>query len=120
MDWLVLENIRNINTINVDLETKIKLRDQFKKALKEEKNAREYVEKMARTESKSILFTKMPNRDNVSEDQHQCYYCTDFCYISLIKCKTHKIHYCLFHEFMCGCKNHGIEIVYRFSTKELE
>jgi histone demethylase JARID1 len=97
LDWLIIENIRNITKLNIDLETKIKLRDQYQKILKEEKDARDYVEKYARTEGKQIVFTKMANRENVAEDQHQCYYCTDFCYVSLIKCKNHKIHYCLFH-----------------------
>lgn len=29
LDWLIIENIRNITKTNIDLESKIKLRDQF-------------------------------------------------------------------------------------------
>jgi len=41
MDWLLIENIKSIDKINVDLETKLKLRDHYRKILKEEKTMRE-------------------------------------------------------------------------------
>jgi len=34
--------------------------------------------------SKRPIFEIMENRDEVSEDDHQCYYCTDFAYLSMI------------------------------------
>jgi len=92
---------------------------------------REYIEKLgpfivskdSSTQTENGGFPKimmMENRENIPEDAHQCYYCTDFAYNSLIKCTFHKIHYCLYHQFMCGCSQEKLEIVYRYSTKELE
>lgn len=67
-----------------------------------------------------MTFKMLENRDQVDEDQYQCYYCTDFTYVSMILCKTHKINYCLYHQFMCGCQGNQLEVVYRYSTQELE
>lgn len=69
---------------------------------------------------KGVVFSKMNNREEIAEDAHQCFYCTDFAYMSVVSCKQHKIHYCLYHDFMCGCSNTGLDIIYRYSTKELE
>lgn len=62
----------------------------------------------------------MPERDKVAEDAHQCYYCTDFAFLSMIQCKHHKINYCLMHQVMCGCSKENLTLVYRYSTKELD
>ena len=35
--------------------------------------------------------TVMENRDKVPEDRHQCKFCTDFAYASMIKCNVCKI-----------------------------
>ena len=32
------------------------------------------------------IFTILENREKVPEDAHQCHFCTDFCYLSMIKC----------------------------------
>jgi hypothetical protein len=61
----------------------------------------------------------MKDRDSVAEDAHQCYYCTDFAYMSLIQCKLHKISYCISHQIMCECPPSNINVIYRYSTKEL-
>lgn len=99
MEWVLMENIRNIDTINIDGQTKLKMRDQFRKVWKEEKKAREYIEKIAKghNEFANITFRLMEKRDEVPEDAHQCFYCTDFAYMSMINCKYHKINYCLYH-----------------------
>lgn len=62
----------------------------------------------------------MEDRENVAEDAHQCNYCTDFAYLSVLRCKNHKIKYCINHGLVCGCPIENIQLVYRYSTKELE
>jgi hypothetical protein len=44
----MIENIRNIDTINIDDETKVKLRDHFRKIYKDEKKTREIMERQIR------------------------------------------------------------------------
>lgn len=62
----------------------------------------------------------MANRDEVAEDEHQCHYCTDFAYLSMIKCSNHKFNYCLYHSVICGCSYGNIVVEYRYSNKELD
>lgn len=38
----------------------------------------------------------------------------------MIQCKHHKSHYCLMHQIMCGCPKENLNLIYRYSTKELE
>ena len=61
----------------------------------------------------------MPNRDAVTEDAHQCHYCTDFAYFSLIQCSRCRISYCIWHNVHCGCNVPAVQLVYRFTNKEL-
>ena len=58
----------------------------------------------------------MENRDQIAEDAHQCQYCTDFAYFSLLRCSHCNIHYCIWHNVLCGCNAPSIQLVYRFST----
>ena len=100
IEWLVIENIRNIKSVRVDGETKKMLKDYYKKILKDERQAREEIESKVRdnpANHNKVQFLLMANREEVPEDEHQCFYCTDFAYVSMIKCKNHKIHYCLYH-----------------------
>lgn len=86
--------------MNIDDEAKLKVREAFKKIYKEEKKARDQMEKYVRdnaSRGKVPVIEEMKDRENVLGDAHQCFYCTDFAYISHIKCNTHKIHYCLYH-----------------------
>lgn len=46
IDWLVIENIMNIDSIKLDLESKLKLKEVYTKIFKEEKKARETLEKL--------------------------------------------------------------------------
>lgn len=62
----------------------------------------------------------MKDRDQVAEDAHQCYYCTDFAYISVVHCMHHKIHYCIYHQILCDCPPENIKLVYRYSSAELD
>eukprot|EP00347_Sterkiella_histriomuscorum_P022301 403330965 len=68
---------------------------------------------------KRKFYQMMSNRDQVAEDEHQCQYCTDFTYISMIKCSVHNFSYCLQHQLMCGCPVPSLSIIYRYSTMEL-
>jgi len=73
IDWLLIENIRNLDTIQIDLETKLKLRDQYRKIVKDERKAREYVEKAAKSHNdghKGMIIHVMENREEVPEDAH--------------------------------------------------
>lgn len=45
------------------------------------------------------IFTILENREKVSEDAHQCHFCTDFCYLSMIKCSSCNTTYCIWHQF---------------------
>ena len=47
MDWLIVENIKNIRSAKVDMETKVILRGIFKKILREERKNRKFVEEIA-------------------------------------------------------------------------
>lgn len=44
MEWVIIENIRNLETINIDGQSKLKLRDHYRKIYKEEKKMREEFE----------------------------------------------------------------------------
>ncbi|CDW79070.1 lysine-specific demethylase 5b [Stylonychia lemnae] len=125
MDWLLIENIQNLDKINLDLETRLKLKEIYVKVFREEKKQREFVERFVRSgygdnDQNKQPYQIMAQRENVPEDQHQCNFCTDFAYLSMIYCTKHKFNYCLFHEIMCGCGPHQIRLIYRFTTKELE
>mmetsp|Transcript_31453 Transcript_31453/g.39089 ORF Transcript_31453/g.39089 Transcript_31453/m.39089 type:complete len:120 (+) Transcript_31453:1684-2043(+) len=61
----------------------------------------------------------MPNRESVMEDAHQCHFCTDFAYLSLIRCSQCEISYCIWHNVHCGCNVPAVQLIYRFSNKEL-
>jgi hypothetical protein len=125
IDWLIIENILNLGKAVLDHETILKLREAFAKVLKEERHARDQVErvlKMSQERQKLGLPVSelMPDRDAVPEDQYQCYFCTDFAYTSVIQCKQHKYHYCISHNLLCECPPANIKLIYRYSTKELE
>lgn len=99
MEWLLVENIRNLDEIKVDGQSKLKMRDHYRKVHREEKKAREYMEKAQKSipEYSKVTFKQMENREDIPEDANQCFYCTDFAYMSMIHCKHHKINYCLYH-----------------------
>ncbi len=69
--------------------------------------------------SKYEMTKLMEQRDKVSEDAHQCHYCTDFAYTSMIYCEFCQINYCTSHSFMCGCAVPSLSLVYRYSNEEL-
>jgi histone demethylase JARID1 len=49
IDWLIVENIMNIDKTELDLETRLKLKDIYLKMHKEEKKQREVLEKLIRS-----------------------------------------------------------------------
>lgn len=53
-----------------------------KEFVEKAKNLSERTKQLA----KYVLVKVMEDRDAVSEDKHQCNYCTDFAYCSMIHC----------------------------------
>ena len=49
MDWLLVENVSNLDSISIDLETKLKLRDAFVKMMREERRNREAIERFLKS-----------------------------------------------------------------------
>lgn len=49
IDWLLIENISNIDSIKLDLEAKIKLKDMYVRIFREERKQREIVEKFIKS-----------------------------------------------------------------------
>ena len=87
MEWIVTQNILAIDKTGLDLETKRALVEEFKIMLRNEKGYRQDMEeKFEQARKGNYEATLMPNRQQVSEDAHQCFYCTDFCYLSMIRC----------------------------------
>jgi protein-arginine kinase len=48
IDWLIIENILNLGNSELDHETIVKLKDSFAKIVREERNAREQLERTLR------------------------------------------------------------------------
>lgn len=44
-----------------------------------------------------MLVHNMENRDAVPEDAHQCNFCTDLAYSSMVHCEYCQINYCTSH-----------------------
>lgn len=72
MEWVIVENIRNIDTIKVDAQTKLRLRDHFRKLCRDEKKAREFIEKASKSQADyaKVTFKLMERRDEIPEDAH--------------------------------------------------
>ena len=130
IEWLVTENIRNIEEVKVDSATKTILLQKFVDYVTFEFRQRSFMEEEMKTrlsvknpdelEPDYSIFKLMPNRDAVSEDAHQCHYCTDFAYFSLIHCSRCNLDYCIWHNVMCGCNIPAVQLIYRFSNEELK
>ena len=121
IDWIITENILNIGKANLELETKIKLKEAYFRILKDERKSREQLEKTLKVVTGTGQGSQMmKDRDLVAEDAHQCHYCTDFAYMSMISCKVHKINYCITHQILCQCPPANITLIYRYSNKELD
>jgi C5HC2 zinc finger len=106
-------------------DTKVKLREAFTRFYREEKRARDNIERLLRNNrtqnAEQFDFIElMKDRDSVAEDANQCFYCTDFAYMSMIHCKHHKINYCINHSILCHCPADQVKLIYRYSTKELD
>lgn len=76
MEWLMIENISNIKKVILDLISLKKLKEVYSKFYKEERKARDSIEKLIKASlDKAKLTTRpvfemMPNRDKVAEDAH--------------------------------------------------
>ena len=62
------------------------MRSAYSRILKDEKRARDQMERTltALKGNSGGVCELMKDRDSVAEDAHQCYYCTDFAYMSVI------------------------------------
>ena len=49
IDWLLLENISNLDKINLDLESRIKLKEMYLRTFREEKKQRENIERFIKS-----------------------------------------------------------------------
>jgi hypothetical protein len=88
-----------------------------------EKSNRANIEKALsafKHDKKSPIASIMENEASVPEDSHQCHYCTDFAYASMLLCGSCKFQYCIYHGLMCGCEPPILKLVYRFATSELD
>ena len=129
IEWLVTENVRNIDTVKVDSATKLILQTKFNEYANFELSQRLFMETELQTRMSVKQVGEVPagystvklmeNREEVSEDAHQCQYCTDFAYFSLIHCSKCNINYCIWHNVLCGCNVPAVQLVYRFSTEEI-
>jgi len=69
----------------MDLSTMERIRDSYAKILEEELKSRGKMEKLLN----SNQIVMMKDRDSIEESENQCKYCTDLCYLSMIKCSEH-------------------------------
>ena len=125
IDWLIVENIQNIDKTDLELEARMKLKETYQKIFRDERKHRDAFEKLIKAQSDGLdkqksVFEMLEDRSKVAEDAYDCHYCTDYTYLSMVDCKFHKFQYCLNHMLMCGCKSDQVQLVYRYSTKELE
>ena len=66
IEWLVIENVRNLKHISIDMETKKMLREYFRKILKDERAARDEIETRVREnprEHNKVEFLLIANRE---------------------------------------------------------
>lgn len=75
IDWLLLENISNLDKINLDLESRIKLKEMYLRTFREEKKQRENIERFIKSgfsendrNTDKLPYKMLQNRENVPED----------------------------------------------------
>ena len=113
LEWLLLGNIVHRAKVVLDKATRTRIREVYARVVDEEKERRERVER--RTGRKGEV---MGERDGVPYDSHPCQFCTDFAFLSVVQCRQCEVNYCLKHE--CGCEKTQLQVVYRYTTVELE
>ena len=102
IDWVCVENIRNLPRLNLDLETLQALAAAFTKILSNEVSSRSMMEKIIIEKyyqngedlEKALIkhIFMIVNRDQIDEDENQCKFCTDLCYLSMVQCSKHTLH----------------------------
>jgi histone demethylase JARID1 len=55
IDWLIIENLMNLSTTELDHATKVKLRESFARIVREERHARDQMEKTLKAYARSLL-----------------------------------------------------------------
>ena len=100
MEWVLVNNIRNLERIRVDHEGLLTIKDAYKSYYQEEirfrnqleSKIKQYYVRMGDSNPEAKMrshISMMKDRDSVDEDAHQCKYCTDLCYLSFAMCKVH-------------------------------
>ena len=117
LEWLLVENIRNHEHLNISSECWEKLHSSFLRVFEAELANRELIEDKIQNHPAMIGATVvlMRHRDLVDEDRYQCKYCTDLPYLSVVTCVNCKINYCTSHDLQCGCSD--VKVVYRYTTE---
>jgi hypothetical protein len=116
-----------VNTLKLNQASLLRLKEVYTKIYKEEKKSREQLKLLIKEDyllKKDSQFTQafqaLEDRENVPEDAHQCKFCTDFAYMSLVHCTVHNYDYCIQHKLLCGCKGTDVKVIYRYSNAELD
>lgn len=121
MEWMLVENARQIDTLKFDQEALLELYQAYSKYVEKELSERALV--ASHFEDKERFETEvqkyLEDREGVDEDKFECFYCVNLCYTSFIKCLSCGKHYCIAHELLCGCRKDRIRMVLRYSNDEL-
>ena len=98
IDWIILENIRVIDSLQLCEDSKSALGSHYLKVLKEEISSRKKLEQEVHFNQEMIA-----DRENAMEDDFPCQFCIDLNYNSFIHCREHNYIYCISHLNYCGC-----------------
>jgi len=121
MEWMIIENIKNFDSINLDLASKKEIFKYFEKWLKVELKERQLVFQELGQKVKDVepYIFSFKNRKNIQEDRFEWAICTNLCYMSIIKWTDCKIIYCLSHGICCECNPKSLKLILRYSSDEL-
>lgn len=87
MEWMLIENARKIDELSFDKEPLEELLAAYERYLQKELTERSLVgshfKEIPTYDSNIVKF--LEDRDNVEEDQYECFYCVNLCYASFVK-----------------------------------
>lgn len=96
IEWVLVENIRNMKNLKLGLEELTNIKNCYQEYYEREIESRKVMEGKIiqhfnkKGQNGEELITEkiscMNNRDDVDEDQYQCKYCTDLCFLSMLTC----------------------------------
>lgn len=112
LEWLIVENIRKFEFIDLPKETWKKVWKLYVSIIMEEKKS---------WEECGVDWTFIiPDRHLVDEDANPCDLCTDLCYLSFIRCSECKQNYCTWHTVNCDHSKDKISLYIWYTMLELE